>query len=66
MGGRGKNQVKHRQDVATRRKRKMQALREPAIPGTPSGTRTRQNQKRNQRDWHAQRRHRVKKAAGIK
>jgi hypothetical protein len=66
MGGRGKNQAKHRQDVATRRKRRMQPLREANIPGSPSGSRARRNQKRNQRDWHAERRQRVKEAAGIK
>jgi hypothetical protein len=66
MGGRGKNQTKYRQDVATRRKRHMQALADPNIPGSPCGTPARRNQKNNQRAWHAERRQRVKRAAGSK
>src|SRR6266550_2881186 len=52
MAGRGKNQAKHRQDVTTRRKRRSQPLREAAIPGNPSGTPNRRNQKQNQRRKH--------------
>jgi hypothetical protein len=66
MGGRGKNQPKNRQDVATPRKRKMPALATVDVPGSPSGTSARRNQKRNQREWHGDRRRQVKKAAGIK
>ena len=65
MGGRGKNQIRHRQDTGTRRKRRMQALREPELPGSPPGPPAVRNQKRNQREWHAERRLKVKKAAGI-
>jgi hypothetical protein len=61
MGGRGKNQAKYRQDVATRRKTRIPALAEPSIPGSPSGPPARRNQKRNQRTWRAQRQFALKK-----
>src|SRR5437763_11911210 len=61
MGGRGKNQSRYRQDVATRRKRKVPALRKAKIPGSPAGPPARRNQKRNQRSWRAARTFRLKK-----
>lgn len=63
MGGRGKNQSRNRQDKATRRKARVPKIAKANVPGSPSGKNPRKrNQKRNQRQWHQQRRLRVRKA----
>jgi hypothetical protein len=63
MGGRGKNQLKGRQDKGTRRKGRIPKLAEANIPGSPSGKNPRKrNQKRNQREWRQKRELHVRKA----
>lgn len=63
MGGRGKNQLKNRQDVATRRKSKTPKLPKAKVPGEPSSKNPRKrNQKRNQREWNEERMLKIKKA----
>jgi hypothetical protein len=62
MGGRGKNQAKTRRDKGTRRKGTIPKLASAKVPGSPSGKNPRRrNQKRNQREWHEDRRMQVKK-----
>ena len=65
MGGRGKNKARYRKDTVTRRKRTpaTAATKKARIPGSPSGSAGRRNQKRNQRSWHGKRRFRLKKIA---
>jgi hypothetical protein len=66
MGGRGRNQGRTRQDKVVRRSARVPKLAKAKIPGSPSGKNPRRrNQKRNQRDWHAERRFKVKKAMRI-
>jgi hypothetical protein len=63
MGGRGKNSPKQRQDKATSRKVRVPRVAAADVPGAPSSKKPRRrNQKRNQREWHAERRFKVKKA----
>jgi len=62
IGGRGKNKARYRQDTVTRRKR-TPATKKARVPGSPSGSAGRRNQKRNQRSWHGKRRFRLKKIA---
>ena len=62
MGGRGKNQARYRKDVVSRRKR-VPSFKKASLPGSPSGSPPRRNQKRNQRAWRAHRTFRLKKIA---
>lgn len=57
MGGRGKNQERGRHDVGTRRR-----VRKPGggASHTKPGKTARQNQGRNQQEWHAERRMRTR------
>jgi hypothetical protein len=59
MGGRGKNSPKQRQDKATSRKVRVPKVKKGDVPGAPS---SRNPRKRNQREWNADRRFKVKKA----
>jgi hypothetical protein len=66
MGGHGKNKPKLRQDKATRRKVRATRLAEAQVPGRPSAKNPRRaNQKRNQREWHSERKLQVKKAQRV-
>jgi len=63
MGGRGKDSPKLRQDKATARKVRVPKLPAADVPGAPSSKNPRKrNQKRNQREWHAEKRFKVRKA----
>ena len=66
MGGRGKNSPKRRQDKATARKVRVPKLPAAEVPGAPSSKNPRKrNQKRNQREWHAEKRFKVRKATEV-
>ena len=63
MGGRGKNRSKARQDKATRRTVRSRNVPTAKVPGSPSSRNPRRrNIKRNQREWHEDRRFAAKKA----
>jgi hypothetical protein len=63
LGGKGKNQLKHRQDQATRNKRKTPSLGKRQVPGKPAGSGKKALQKENQRRWHQEKKRRVRKQA---
>ena len=66
MGGRGKNQPKNRQDVASRRKVTVPRIPKAKLPGAPESPNPRKaNQKNNQRKWHAKRAFAIKKAQHV-
>ena len=62
MGARGKNQRKSSQPKATRRRQKFPKLKAAKVKGVQSGSRAKQNQGKNQRDWHGARKLRVRRA----
>jgi hypothetical protein len=63
MGSRGKNQPRNRKDKATRRKVRVPKVAKATVPGSSSGKNPNErNQKRNQLEWHAERRFRVRKS----
>ena len=62
MGARGKNQPKSSQPKATRRKQKYPKMAAAKVKGVQSGSRAKQNQGKNQRDWNAARKMRVRRS----
>jgi len=65
MGGRGKNQPKNTQTSVTRRRQKFPKLAEASVKGVPSGSGPKQNQGKNQRDWHEGRKMKVRRATKV-
>jgi hypothetical protein len=66
MGSRGKNSPRQRQDKATARKVRTPKLAAAEVPGTPSSKNPRKrNQKKNQREWHEEKRFKARKASRV-
>ena len=63
MGGRGKDSPRRTQNKATARTVRVPKLAARDVPGASSSKNPRKrNQKRNQREWHAEKRFKVRKA----